>query len=39
MDFLPFDLSRTILGIIGVLGVCAVIYLGRFVLTKLEMNP
>jgi len=39
MDFSQFDLSGSVLGIIGVLGVWAMIYLGRFVLAKLEMHP
>ncbi len=39
MDFSQFDLSGSVLGIIGVLGVWGVIALCRFGLTKLEVHP
>ena len=39
MDFAPFDFLGSVLGILGVFSVWAVIYLCRFLLAKLEMNP
>jgi hypothetical protein len=38
MGFAPFDFLG-VLGIFGVFSVLAVIYLGRFLLAKLEMSP
>jgi hypothetical protein len=39
MDFLPFEFSGSVLGLLGVFSVWAVIYSCRLLLAKLELSP